>query len=388
MEKRVYIDYASTTPVDPRVKKIVSQCLDVVGNPASRAHRFGHEAEQIVEDARAKLATLLNADPRELVWTSGATESDNLAIKGIANSAKCGHIITSAIEHNAVLDTCKHLESQGFAITYINPNTDGIITIEAVEKALRDDTILVSLMHVNNELGTITDIASISELFHKHNAVFHIDAAQSAARLPIDVQKMQIDLISLSAHKMYGPKGIGALYIKRQTRGKLEPQIHGGGHEGGLRSGTLPTHQIAGMGEAAQIVSSQMATEQAHLSNLTERLLSRFSTLDGVTINGQREQCVPGIVNARFANVNSESMILAMDDVAISTGSACTSAEIKPSHVLMNIGLSAEEAYSSLRFSFGRFTTEREIDYIGDRVETSLIDLRAIAQQQVVSHAV
>ena len=376
MQKRIYIDYASTTPIDPRVKKVVSQCLDVVGNPASRAHRFGHEAEQIVEDARAKVATLINA------------ESDNLAIKGIANSTKRGHIITSAIEHNAVLDTCRHLENQGFAVTYISPTADGIITTEAIKDALRDDTILVSLMHVNNELGTITDITSIGELIREHNAVFHIDAAQSAARLPIDVQKMPVDLISLSAHKMYGPKGIGALYIKRQIRTKIEPQIHGGGHEGGLRSGTLPTHQIAGMGEAAQIISSRMATEQAHLSNLTDCLLHKFSTLDGVTINGQRDQCVPGIVNASFANVNSESMILALDDVAISTGSACTSAEVKPSHVLMGIGLSAEEAYSSLRFSFGRFTTELEIDYIGRRIEDALIDLRAIAEQKVVSHAI
>ena len=331
--------------------------------------------------ARGQVAELINADPREIIWTSGATESDNLAIKGAAyfNSDRGKHIVTSAIEHKAVLDSCKYLETQGFEVTYIVPEKDGIITPEMVKESLRNDTILLSLMHVNNELGTITDIENIGEITREQNVLFHVDAAQSAARLPIDVKKTQADFISLSGHKMYGPKGVGTLYIRSHPRARLQIQMHGGGHEGGFRSGTIPTHQVVGMGEAARLMAKQYHTDSAHIEALTERLLKDFEQLEQVSFNGDRSHCVPGIVNVCFACVESESMMMSMDDVAISSGSACTSSDLEPSYVLLAIGMDEEMAFSSLRFSIGRFSTEADIDYASQRVCSTLHELRQLS---------
>ena len=379
----IYLDYASTTPVDVRVKGKMFEYLDVhgtFGNPASYSHSFGHAAALAVDLAREQVAELLHADPREIIWTSGATEANNLAIKGVANfhAARGRHIVTSAIEHKSVLDSCEYLSKNGYDVTFVTPNTDGIITPETVEKHIRDDTILVSLMHVNNELGTITDIDAISNITRKKNILLHVDASQSAARLPIDVQTVGVDLISMSAHKMYGPKGVGALYVRRRPHVDLEPQIHGGGHERGLRSGTIPTHQVVGMGEAARIISNSLDADFAKQKTLSDALLEGLEKIDGVFINGARTQCVPGIINIGFDHVQSESLLLALKGIALSTGSACTSADIKPSHVLSALGVSEDRISSSVRLSLGRFTTPQEIKYIIDRISHAVGELRQL----------
>lgn len=384
MKRAVYLDYASTTPVDPEVVEVMVRFLgpdSVFGNPASRSHRFGWEAEKAVEKAREEVANLINAEPDEIIWTSGATESDNLAIKGVAHCSndRGNHIVTSALEHKAVLDSCRYLEHQGFNITYIKPDTNGLITPDQVEAALCPDTILVSLMHVNNEIGTITDVKSIAEITRERNIPFHIDAAQSVARLTLDMQSIEADLVSLSGHKMYGPKGIGALYVRRNPNTRLQAQIHGGGHERGMRSGTLPTHQIAGMGEAARIERKRHKVDGTKIALLSKQLLDRLKKIEQVSVNGNRIYCVPGIINVSFAFVESESLIMMLKDIAVSTGSACTSASVEPSHVLMALGIDEEMAHSSLRLSIGRFTTSEEIDHVAQKITDSVHELRSIS---------
>ncbi len=392
MQKAIYLDYAATTPVDPRVIDAMIGFLGtdgVFGNPSSRSHHFGWEAEKAVENARQDLAELISAEPDEIIWTSGATESDNLAIKGVAHAyADRGqHIVTSAIEHKAVLDSCRYLEDHGFAVTYVRPNSDGIVEPEQVEAALRSDTVLVSLMHVNNEIGTITDVGTISEITRERRIAFHVDAAQSAVRLPLDMGKVQADFLSLSGHKMYGPKGVGALYVRRNPRTQLEAQMHGGGHERGVRSGTLPTHQIAGMGEAARIALEDRESDGARSESLSQRLLSRLEQVEQVTVNGNRTHCVPGIVNVSFAFVESESLIVMLkDEIAVSSGSACTSASIEPSHVLMELGLDEDAAHSSLRISLGRYTTCEEIDHAAEQIANAVHELREISPSWADHH--
>jgi cysteine desulfurase len=382
--KRVYLDYAATTPVDPEIVEVMVHFLGpdgAFGNPASRSHQFGWEAEEAVKKARQEVANLINAEPDEIIWTSGATESNNLAIKGLAYSCfgHGNHIVTSALEHKSILDSCRYLEHQGICVTYIKPNSDGLITPEQVEASLHSDTFLVSLMHVNNEIGSITDVKSIAEITRERGIPFHIDAAQSSARLPLDMQNIQADLVSLSGHKMYGPKGIGALYRKRNLRTRLQAQIHGGGHEQGLRSGTLPTHQIAGMGEASRLTKKRLKTDSAKVELLSDRLLGRLKMIEQVSINGNRMCCVPGIINVSFASVTSESLIMMLKDIAVSTGSACTSASMEPSHVLMALGLDEESAHCSLRLSIGRFTTSEEIDHAAQLISDSVHELRSIS---------
>ena len=384
MKLPIYLDYSATTPVDPRVAEKMIQCLSLegnFGNPASRSHVFGWRAEEAVEDARRQVADLIHADPREIVWTSGATESDNLAIKGVAHfySKKGKHVITSRIEHKAVLDTCRQLEREGFEVTYLDPDSDGLITPEMVEKALRDDTILVSLMHVNNEIGVINDIEAIGDLTRSRKIVFHVDAAQSAGKIPLNMETMKVDLLSISAHKLYGPKGIGALYVRRKPRIRLEAQMHGGGHERGMRSGTLATHQIVGIGEACRIAAAEMESERARLAVLKERVLSQLSDLEEVHVNGSLEQRVPGILNISFAFVEGESLMMSLKDLAISSGSACTSASLEPSYVLRALGLSDELAHSSLRISLGRFTTEAEVDHAVSEIREAVAKLRELS---------
>lgn len=384
MKTPVYMDYAATTPTDPAVVAVMTRYLGpdgVFGNPASRFHSFGQDAEDAVEQARLHVAGLINADPREIVWTSGATESDNLAIKGAvaARAERGGHVVTSAIEHKAVLDSCLHLERNGFDVTRIEPGADGLITPKLVESALRDDTLLVSLMHVNNEIGTITDIETIGRLTRDRRIPFHVDAAQSAARVRLDMERQYADFVSLSAHKMYGPKGVGALYVRRRPRARLEPQIHGGGHERGLRSGTLPTHQIAGMGEAARLLAKRWGQDATYIRHLEGRLLEQLRSVDHVSLNGDRAHCVAGIVNLSFRYVQSESLIVALPDIGFSTGSACTSARVKPSHVLRALGLDDDSAHSSVRFSFGRFTTVQEIDHTVERIRGAIPELRSLS---------
>ena len=383
MKMPVYLDYAATTPADPAVVAAMTRYLGpdgAFGNPASRLHRFGREAEEAVEQARVHVAALINADPREIVWTSGATESDNLAIKGAAALAGRGaHVVTSAIEHKAVLDSCLHLEHSGFEITRIEPDADGLITPNRVRSALRDDTVLLSLMHVNNEIGTVTDIETIGRMARERRVLFHVDAAQSAARLPLDMERQPADFVSLSGHKLYGPKGVGGLYVRRRCRADLQPQIHGGGHERGLRSGTLPTHQIVGMGEAARLMRKRLARESARITDLERRFLERLRGVEQVTVNGNRAHAVPGIVNLRFHCVESEALVTALPDIALSTGSACTSARIEPSHVLLALGLGADSAHGSVRFSFGRFTTADEIDYAARRIREAVAELRQLS---------
>ncbi|WP_345550308.1 IscS subfamily cysteine desulfurase [Microbulbifer aestuariivivens] len=384
MKLPIYLDYSATCPVDPRVAKKMAEQLTMegnFGNPASRSHLFGWKAEEAVEDARRNLAELVNADPREIVWTSGATESDNLAIKGAAHfyQGKGKHIITSKIEHKAVLDTCRQLEREGFEVTYLNPREDGIVYPEQVQEAMRDDTIVVSLMHVNNEIGVINDIAAIGEICRARKVIFHVDAAQSAGRLPIDLAETKVDLMSFSAHKMYGPKGIGALYVRRKPRVRLEAQMHGGGHERGMRSGTLATHQIVGMGEAARIVKEEMAAESKRIEALRDRFWDQIKDMEEVHVNGSWEQRVPGILNVSFAFVEGESLIMSLKDLAISSGSACTSASLEPSYVLRALGVNDELAHSSLRFSFGRFTTEHEVDTAAAEVRKAVEKLRELS---------
>lgn len=384
MKLPIYLDYAATTPVDPRVAERMVECLTHegnFGNPASRSHSFGWQAEAAVEQARQQVADLINADPREIVWTSGATESDNLAIKGCAhfNQRKGKHIITSKIEHKAVLDTCRQLEREGFEVTYLEPGADGLIEAGAVADAIREDTTLVSIMHVNNELGTITDIAAIGEICRERGVFFHVDAAQSAGKIPIDLEAMKVDLMSFSAHKMYGPKGVGALYVRRKPRVRIEAQTHGGGHERGMRSGTLATHQLVGMGEACRLASEDMAAESARILGLRNRLLEGVKNMEQVHINGTMEQRMPGILNISFAFVEGESLIMALKDLAVSSGSACTSASLEPSYVLRALGLSDELAHSSIRFSIGRYTTAEDIDYAVAKVHEAVGKLRELS---------
>ncbi|MBX3706491.1 MAG: IscS subfamily cysteine desulfurase [Pseudomonadales bacterium] len=371
MTRVIYLDYAATTPVDPRVAHKMSGCLLVegnFGNPASRSHVYGWRAEESVEEARSQVARLLNADPREIVWTSGATEADNLAIKGVAEGATRRHIVTSTIEHKAVLDTCRYLEGKGFAVTWLDPGASGVIEPDQVRAVLRPDTLLVSIMHVNNETGVVNDIAAIGAVCRDAGVLMHSDAAQSAGKLPLDVARMPVDLLSLSAHKMYGPKGMGALYVRRDPPVRLTPQMHGGGHERGMRSGTLATHQIVGMGEASAILHREMETENARITRLRERLLAHLLQVPGARLNGDRARRSPGIVNVGFAGVDGETLLLALDDLAVSTGSACTSTSVEPSHVLRAMGVPRDLAHASLRFSIGRYTTEADVDHAGRRV--------------------
>jgi len=384
MKLPIYLDYSATTPVDPRVAEKMMQYLTIdgeFGNPASRSHRFGWQAEEAVDIAREQIADLINADPREIVFTSGATESDNLAIKGAAHfyAKKGKHIITSKTEHKAVLDTCRQLEREGYEVTYLDPQEDGIVTPGQLQAALREDTILVSLMHVNNEIGVIQDIAAFAELCRANKTVLHVDAAQSAGKVDIDVQAMKVDLISFSAHKVYGPKGIGALYVRRKPRIRLEAQMHGGGHERGMRSGTLATHQIVAMGEAFRIAKEEMAAENKRLLALRTRLLDGVSDMEEVYVNGSLEHRVAGNINISFNYVEGESLVMALKDLAVSSGSACTSASLEPSYVLRAIGRDDELAHSSIRFSIGRFTTEEEIDYAVKIIRENIGRLREMS---------
>ncbi|EKF9763197.1 IscS subfamily cysteine desulfurase [Vibrio cholerae] len=384
MKLPIYLDYSATCPVDPRVAEKMVQYMTMdgtFGNPASRSHRYGWQAEEAVDTAREQIAALLNADPREIVFTSGATESDNLAIKGVAHfyNKQGKHIITSKTEHKAVLDTMRQLEREGFEVTYLDPESNGLIDLAKLEAAMRDDTILVSIMHVNNEIGVVQDIAAIGELCRSRKVVFHVDAAQSAGKVAIDVQEMKVDLISLSAHKAYGPKGIGALYVRRKPRIRLEAQMHGGGHERGFRSGTLPTHQIVGMGEAFRIAKEELQQDYDHVLKLRNRLLDGIKDMEAVTINGDLDQRVPHNLNVSFAFVEGESLLMALKDLAVSSGSACTSASLEPSYVLRALGLNDELAHSSIRFSFGRFTTEAEIDYAIELIRVAVDKLRAMS---------
>ncbi|WP_318485465.1 IscS subfamily cysteine desulfurase [Photobacterium leiognathi] len=384
MKLPIYFDYSATCPVDPRVAEKMMQCLTMegnFGNPASRSHRYGWQAEEAVDAAREHIADLVNADPREIVFTSGATESDNLAIKGASHfySKKGKHVITCKTEHKAVLDPCRQLEREGFEVTYFEPESNGLIDLAKLRDAMREDTVLVSIMHVNNEIGVVQDIAAIGELCRENKTVFHVDAAQSAGKLPIDVQEMKVDLISFSAHKIYGPKGIGALYVRRKPRIRLEAQMHGGGHERGFRSGTLPTHQIVGMGEAFRIAKEEMEQDYKHAVQLRDRLLKGLEGIEAMSINGDLEQRVPNNLNISFAFVEGESLLMALKDLAVSSGSACTSASLEPSYVLRALGLNDELAHSSIRFSFGRFTTEEEVDYAVAQIKGAVDKLREMS---------
>lgn len=377
----VYLDYAATTPVDPRVAERMAGCLTLDGlfaNPASRSHIYGWQAEDAVETARRQVAELIGADAREIVWTSGATEADNLAIKGAMefHAERGRHIVTSVIEHKAVLDTCHYLEEQGCRVTYLKPGSDGLITPQQVEAALEPDTVLVSLMHVNNEIGTVTDLAAIGAITRARDILFHVDAAQSAGKLPINLAELPVDLLSLSAHKVYGPKGIGALYVRRQPQVRIAAQIHGGGHERGMRSGTLATHQCVGMGQAFAIAGVEMAAEAERLTGLRQQLWHGLQQLDGVCLNGHPEQRVPGILNVSFAGVDGETLLMALRDIAVSSGSACNSATVAPSYVVKALGVPDDLALASIRFSLGRFTTAEEVAFAAEAVATTVKRLR------------
>jgi cysteine desulfurase len=384
MEKPIYFDYLATTPVDPRVVEKMVHCLSMegnFGNPASRSHLYGWKAEEAVENARRQVADLIGADPREIVWTSGATESDNLAIKGVAHfyQKKGKHIITSKIEHKAVLDTCRQLEREGYEVSYLDPDAQGLITPEAIAEALREDTVLVSIMHANNEIGTVNDIAGIGEVTRNAGVLFHVDAAQSAGKIELDMAAMKVDLMSLSGHKMYGPKGVGVLFVRRKPRVRLEAQMHGGGHERGMRSGTLATHQIVGMGEAAHVAKEGMADEAVRLKSLRQRFWDGIKDIEEVHVNGDMDQRLPGAINVSIAFVEGESLIMSLKDLAISSGSACTSASLEPSYVLRALGLNDELAHSSLRFSFGRFTTEDDVDVAIEQLRNAVGKLRELS---------
>lgn len=371
MRKPIYLDYAATTPVAPEVAASMAQCLTLEGNfanPASRSHLYGWQAEEVVEEARAQVAALINADPREVVWTSGATEANNLALKGVAETYRAthslgGHIVVSAIEHKAVLDPASWLEAQGFRVTRLQPTEEGVITSDALMAALQPDTFLVSIMHVNNELGCINDIQRLAEICNTRSILFHCDAAQSAGKIAVDVKTLGVDLLSISAHKFYGPKGVGALYVRRAGNVKVAAQIHGGGHERGMRSGTLPTHQLVGMGEAAKLAATHLADDADRIGKLRDRLWQGIADLPGIKRNGSGIDCVSGILNVAFGNADGEMLLLSLRDLAISSGSACNSASMSPSYVLKAIGLSDEVAQASLRLSIGRFTTADEIEY-------------------------
>ncbi|WP_068545590.1 IscS subfamily cysteine desulfurase [Thalassotalea crassostreae] len=381
MKLPIYLDYSATTPVDKRVAEKMMQYMTndgFFGNPASRSHKFGWQAEEAVDIARNDIADLINADPREIVFTSGATESDNLAIKGAAHfyHKRGKHIITSKTEHKAVLDTCRELERQGFEVTYLDPAADGLISVEMLEAAMRDDTVLVSIMHVNNEIGVVQDIEAIGELCRSRKIIFHVDAAQSVGKIPVDMQAAKVDLLSISAHKMYGPKGIGALYVRRKPRIRLEAQMHGGGHERGMRSGTLATHQIVGFGEAARLAKAEMTQDLEHVTAMRDRLWNGIKDMEQVFVNGDFDQRYQGNLNVSFNFVEGESLIMSLKDLAVSSGSACTSASLEPSYVLRALGLNDEMAHSSIRFSFGRFTTTEEIDYAIELIKKAIGHLR------------
>jgi len=384
MDHPIYLDYAATTPVDPRVAKEMVKFLTPdteYGNPASRSHVYGWHADDAIKQARIQVADLINADPKEIVWTSGATESDNLAIKGAAHfyKKKGNHIVTSKTEHKAVLDTCRQLEREGYEVTYLEPQTDGLIDIEKFTAALREDTIIASIMHVNNEIGVIQNIEAMAEVARSRGIIFHVDAAQSAGKVDIDVQKLKVDLMSFSAHKIYGPKGIGALYVRRKPRVRLEAQMHGGGHERGLRSGTLATHQIVGMGEAFRIAKEEMQSENQRILKLRSRLLKGFQDIEEIYVNGDLDSRIPHNLNVSFNYVEGESLIMAIKDLAVSSGSACTSASLEPSYVLRAIGRSDELAHSSIRFTIGRFTTEQDIDFTINLLHEKIQKLRDLS---------
>ncbi len=379
----IYLDYSATTPVDPRVaEKMIPYITEHFGNPASRSHPFGWTAEQAVEEARDEVAKLVNADPREIVWTSGATESNNLAIKGAANfysASKGKHIITVQTEHKAVIDAFRELERQGFTATYLAPEPNGLIDLEKFKAAIQPDTVLASVMFVNNEIGVIQDITAIGNICRENNIIFHVDAAQATGKVDIDLEKLPVDLMSFCAHKTYGPKGIGALYVRRKPRIRIEAQMHGGGHERGMRSGTLPTHQIVGMGEAFRIARLEMKAENLQIRRLRDRLLAGLEEIDEVYVNGDMDHRVPHNLNISFNFVEGESLIMAVKDIAVSSGSACTSASLEPSYVLRALGRSDELAHSSIRFSIGRFTTEEDVDYTIALMKSKIGKLRELS---------
>ena len=384
MKTPIYFDYSATTPVDKRVATKMCDCLTTegnFGNPASSSHEFGWKAEDAVDQARKDIADLINANPKEIVFTSGATESDNLAIKGIAHfyHKKGKHIVTCKTEHKAVLDTCRQLEREGYEVTYLDPEDNGLIDLEKLKAALRDDTILVSIMHVNNEIGVIQDIKAIGEITRERKIMFHVDAAQSAGKVPIDMDDLKVDLMSFSAHKIDGPKGIGALYVSRKPRVRLEAQIHGGGHERGMRSGTLATHQIVGMGEAFRLAKEEMASDNERIRMLRDRLLKGLEHIEETYINGDMDQRIPHNLNISFNFVEGESLIMALKELAVSSGSACTSASLEPSYVLRALGRNDELAHSSIRFSLGRFTTEEEIDFAISKIAGNIEKLRELS---------
>ena len=380
----IYLDYSSTTPVDPRVAAKMSECLTkegVFGNPASRSHSFGCESEKLIDEARGHVAKLIKANKKEIVWTSGATESDNLAIKGAAHfyKEKGNHLITLTTEHKAVLDTMRHLETEGFEVTYMNPKDNGLVDIDELKSLIKPTTTVISIMHVNNEIGVIQDLETIGKICRDNKIVFHVDAAQSPGKVDIDVDKYNIDLLSLSAHKVYGPKGIGALYVRRKPRIRLQPQMHGGGHERGFRSGTLPTHQVVGMGEAFKIAEEEMESDNKRISILRDKLWNGLNSIEEIYLNGDMKQRIPGNLNVSFNFVEGESLIMAIKDMAVSSGSACTSASLEPSYVLRALGRSDELAHSSLRISIGKYTTEEEIDYSVSLIKEAVAKLRELS---------
>ena len=378
----IYLDYAATTPVDQRVaEKMIPYLTETFGNPASSSHAFGWAAEEAVEKARADIAALINADPKEIVFTSGATESDNLAIKGAANfyKTKGKHLITVKTEHKAVLDTMRELERQGFEVTYLGVQENGLIDLEELKAAIRDDTILISVMWVNNEIGVVQDIPAIGEICRERKIIFHVDAAQACGKVPVDVEAAKIDLLSMSGHKVYGPKGIGALYVRRKPRVRLEAQMHGGGHERGFRSGTLPTHQIVGMGEAFRIAKEELEQDMAHYRKLRDIFLKGIEGIEEVYINGDLEHRAPNNLNVSFNFVEGESLIMAVKELAVSSGSACTSASLEPSYVLRALGRNDELAHSSLRITFGRMTTEEEVQFAAELIKSKIGKLRELS---------
>ena len=382
MKLPIYLDYSATTPMDPRVaQKMMTYMTEHFGNPASRSHAFGWEAEKGVEEARAHVAALINADVREIIWTSGATEGNNLAIKGAAQFYKTRgkHLITQKTEHKAVLDTCRELERQGFEVTYLQPEENGLVDIEKFKAAIRPDTILASIMMVNNEIGVIQPVEEIAEICRGKGIIFHCDAVQAAGKVEIDISKFKVDLLTLTAHKMYGPKGVGALYVRRKPRVRIEAQIHGGGHERGFRSGTLATHQIVGFGEAARIAKAEMATDNERIRALRDKLWKSISEMEEVYVNGDMERRIPGNLNVSFNFVEGESLIMAIKDIAVSSGSACTSASLEPSYVLRALGRSDELAHSSIRFTLGKYTTEEEVDYAADLLKRKIAKLRELS---------
>ena len=382
MKLPIYLDYSATTPVDPRVaEKMIPYLTEHFGNPASRSHSFGWKAEEAVEEARAHVAALVGCDAKELVWTSGATESINLALKGAAEfyKTKGKHLITMTVEHKATLDTMRELERRGFEVTYLDPEPDGLLDLGKLEAAIRPDTIVVSIMYVNNEIGTIQDVPAIGQLCRAKGVLLHVDSAQATGKCPIDLATLKVDLMSFSAHKTYGPKGVGALYVRRKPRVRLEAQIHGGGHERGFRSGTLPTHQIVGMGEAFRIARLEMAIENERIRAMRDRLLAGVRQIEEVFVNGDLDRRVPHNLNVSFNFVEGESLIMAVKDIAVSSGSACTSASLEPSYVLRALGRSDELAHSSIRFTLGRFTTGEEIDYAADHIRTKVAKLREMS---------